>query len=348
MSDIVTRKDEHLDIVLKGDVAARTLSTGFERFRFVPNALPELDLDSVDLSTTFLGYRLSAPLLISSMTGGPSRGEHINRSIATAAESLGIAFGVGSQRIAIEDQGSGGLSAELRRVAPNVPILANVGAAQIRDANGIDVARRAVGMIGADALIIHLNAVQEAVQAGGDTQWTGVLGALEKLVGSLDVPIIAKEVGFGISAGVARRLCGIGILVIDVAGAGGTSWAQVEAERARTAPGRAVAGAFREWGLPTADAVIGVKRACPEATIIASGGIKDGIDVAKSIRLGAALAGQAASSLAAAIEGPAALIEHVSTVITQLRVVCFATGSPNLAALKTAEVLDQNGAPLVI
>jgi isopentenyl-diphosphate delta-isomerase len=338
MPDIRKRKEEHLEIVLSKDVAARGSSTGLEAIRFEHRALPELRLQDIDLSTTFLGRRLAAPLLISSMTGGPERARHINLALAHAAQALRIAFAVGSQRVAIEEGTAEGFGPELRRAAPDVPILANFGAAQLRT-YGADEALRAVEMIGADALIIHCNPLQEAVQDGGDTDWRGLLAALERLQLALTVPVIVKEVGAGISGAVARRLWDAGIRIIDVAGAGGTSWAAVEAARARSDRTRVVATAFRDWGIPTAQALVEVRRSCPEATIIASGGVSTGIDVAKCVRLGASLAGQAAAVLPSALEGPEPAIEHLAGVIDQLRIACFCTGSANLDELRHARLL---------
>lgn len=337
MSEISRRKDEHLDIVLQRDVAPIWTTTGFERMTFEHVALPELSLSDIDLSATFLGRAVQAPLMISSMTGGPSRAERVNAAIADAARSLGLAFGVGSQRIALETDALGGLGGELRRRAGPVPILANLGAAQLREAGGIDGVRRAVDMIDADGIIIHLNPLQEAVQHGGDTDWRGVLSAIAGLCASDSMrPVIIKEVGGGISGQVAKRLVEAGVSVIDVAGSGGTSWAAVEAERAESAQARAVASAFRDWGIPTANAIVAVRAACPTTPIIASGGIRNGIDVAKAIRLGASLVGQAGGVLKAAVDGPKSLIENLSVTIEQLRVVCFCTGSASLAELRRA------------
>lgn len=338
MERIGTRKADHLDVVLTRDVqAARTL-TGLDQVVFAHVALPELQFDEIDLSMPFLGRRIAAPLLISSMTGGPRASEAINRAIAEAANSIGIPFGVGSQRIALETSGlNAGLDRSLRRLAPNVPILSNVGAAQlVAWDDPVASCARAVEAIEADALIIHLNPLQEAVQEGGDRNWRGVLAAIERVASRLSVPLIAKEVGAGISADTALRLWNAGVRIIDVAGAGGTSWAQVEAECATSHRQRAVAAAFRDWGIPTAQAISDVRRACPEATVIASGGIRSGLDVARSLRLGADLGAQAAGLLTRAIEGPAPLIEHLEIIIEQLKVCCFCTGSANLAALKTA------------
>ncbi len=335
---IEARKSEHIDIVMSGTVQAHTITTGFEAIRFEHIAAPEIDCDHIDLSTVFLGRKLKAPFLISSMTGGPSRSAGINLALAEAANVHGLALAVGSQRIALEGAGAGGITRDLRRLAPSVPILGNIGAAQLRGPDGPDVARRAVAMIEADALIIHLNPVQEAVQSGGDRDWTGVLAAIERVVSGLPVPVIIKEVGCGISASLARRLIEIGVAAIDVAGAGGTSWAAVEAERARSARERDIASAFRDWGIPTAQAIANVRAACPTSTLIASGGLRTGIDAGKAIRLGADIAGFAAGILPAAVESTEALVARFDVLIEQLRICCFATGSANLTDLRRARL----------
>jgi isopentenyl-diphosphate delta-isomerase len=329
------RKNQHLDIVLDGR-GRGTARTGLEDVIFEHVALPELHMDEIDLSTEFLGRRIAAPILVSSMTGGPARAAGINRHLARACDALGLPLAVGSQRVAIEGGGAGGLGAELRALAPSVPLLANFGAAQLNTGFGAEEARRAVEMIGADALIIHLNPLQEAVQPEGDRDWRGILARMEALARALPVPVVAKEVGAGISGALARRLWNAGVRVIDVAGAGGTSWALVEAERAQSPRQAAVARAFADWGLPTARAIVEVRVACPEATVIGSGGIRDGIDAARAIRLGADIVGQAAGLLEAATQSPEAVVEHFATVIDQLRVACFCTGSRDLAALRVA------------
>lgn len=344
MSDIGTRKIEHLDIVLRGGVDGAGGQTGLERVRFEHVAAPELDLDAIDLSTMFLGRRLKAPFLISSMTGGPERAEAINLALAEVAGTLGIAFGVGSQRIAVEGGASSGLTRALRQRAGDAPILGNLGAAQIRGEAGVARARAAVEMIEADALIVHLNPLQEAVQAGGDRDWTGVLAGIERVVRALPVPVVVKEVGCGISGPMARRLSACGVTVIDVAGSGGTSWAAVEAERAATARGQAIAGAFRDWGIPTAEAILAVRAACPEVSVIASGGLKSGIDAARALRLGADLAGFAAGILSSAVAGPEALAARFEALIEELRIACFCSGSGDLAALKRARLIGDGGA----
>lgn len=336
---IEERKNDHLDIVLDPRRAVTSVDPGYACLTFEHCAVPELRLDEVDIRATLFGRALSAPLLISSMTGGAARATQINRHLAEAAEVLGIALAVGSQRIALETGADQGLTRQLRQLAPSVPLLANFGAAQLVVGYGLEEAQRAVDMIEADALIIHLNPLQEAVQVGGDGDWRGVLRAIEALALRLPVPLVAKEVGAGISPSVARRLLEAGVSVIDVAGAGGTSWAAVEAERTLDPQQRAIAQAFTGWGIPSAQAIASVRRACPDAHLIASGGVRDGIDVAKAIRLGADLVGQAAGVLNAALIGTQAVVEHFQTQIEQLRIACFCTGSANLAALAKAPLL---------
>jgi len=338
--DLARRKDEHLDVVLAGKVNAETSTAGFEAIRFAHVALPELDLREIELSTTFLGRPIAAPLLVSSMTGGPARAADINRAIAIAAEELQIPFAVGSQRVALTDTASGGLGRTLRALAPSVPILANFGAAQLKTWDGPAMACRAVEMIEADALIIHLNPLQEAVQHGGDTGWAGLLRAIETVARAVAFPIVVKEVGAGISGVMARRLVDAGVAVIDVAGLGGTSWAQVEAERATDPSQRAVATCFRDWGIPTARCIVDVRAACPDICVIGSGGIRDGLDGAKALRLGADLFAQAAGVLPAALAGPEALVRHLRVVMDQLRIACFCTGSRDVAALRRASLVD--------
>ncbi len=338
--DIARRKGDHLDIVLSPRLSSRRTATGFDTLRFEHVALPELDMDEIDLSADFLGRRLRAPVLISSMTGGPERAGRINANLAQAAQALGLALAVGSQRVALEGRGAGGLDGTLRRLAPNVPILANIGGAQLVSGYGLDEARRAVEMVGADALIVHLNPLQEAVQPEGDRNWRGVLAAIESLARDLGHPVVAKEVGAGLSGAVARRLVDAGVSVIDVAGTGGTSWAAIEAERISDPVRRRAALAFSDWGIPTARAIALVREACPDTTLIGSGGVRDGVDAAKAIRLGADLVGQAAGSLAAADDSPEAAIAHLEGLVEELRIACFCTGSANLSALRGASLLS--------
>lgn len=346
-TDADRRKRDHIDVVLAGQAAgevvpgsvASRLASGFDALTFVHCALPEISLAEVDISTRFLGKALKAPLLVSSMTGGPAASERINAHLAEAAQALGIALGVGSQRIALEAGGAAGLGADLRKRAPDILLFANLGAAQLGRGYGLDQARRAVEMIGADALILHLNPLQEAIQPGGDQDWRGLLDRIGALAGGLEVPVVVKEVGFGLSADIARRLAAAGVAALDVAGAGGTNWALVEGARGIGAT-RATAAAFADWGIPTARALREARAACPEIPLIASGGIRHGVDAAKALRLGADLVGQAAGVLAAAVTSTEAVVEHFSVMAAQLRIACFVTGARDLAALRHAPLRE--------
>lgn len=256
--------------------------------------------------------------------------------LAEAAQALGIALAVGSQRGAIETGGAGGLTQALRNRAPDTPILANIGAAQLTRGFGVDEARRAVEMIGADALIVHLNPLQESCQPEGDRNWWGTAAALEVLIRKLNLPVVVKETGAGISAPTARRLVEMGAAAIDVAGAGGANWGLIEGERATDLADKAHALAFADWGIPTPEAISAIRQACPDATIIGSGGVRNGVDAAKAIRLGADVVGQAAGVLEAATLSTEAVIVHFQIMIRQLRTACFCTGSASLADLRVA------------
>lgn len=339
MSDIVNRKDQHLDVILSGR-GRHGRDGGLDAVRFVHEALPDLDYGKIDLGADFLGRRLKAPLLISSMTGGPARAEAINARLAEAAQHLGIALAVGSQRAALEAGGAPGLDMALRLKAPDTPILANIGAAQLTRGVGPDEARRIVDMVAADALIVHLNPLQEACQPEGDRDWWGVGAALEALIRTVDFPVVVKETGAGLSAATCRRLAAMGVAALDVAGAGGSNWALVEGERAESPADKAHAAAFGDWGIPTARAIAEARAACPRTLIIGSGGIRDGVDAARVIRLGADMVGQAAGVLAAATVSTEAVVAHFQTVIRQLKTVCFCTGSANLTALARAPLQD--------
>lgn len=334
--EIVRRKDEHLDLAL--DQQGRTAGGGFERIRFAHQALPELDLEQVSLETTFLGRRLPAPFLVSSMTGGPARGGEINRNLAVACEALGLPLAVGSQRVALEDAGRAGLS-DLRALAPTTLLFGNIGGAQLAKGWGVDQARRAVDMLGADGLFVHLNPLQEAVQDGGDTDWRGVLRGIEALARDLGAPVLVKEVGFGLSSEASRRLADAGVAALDAAGAGGTDWAAIEAGRSPDLATRELGAAFAGWGLTTAESLVELRAACPDLPLIGSGGVRDGVDAAKAIRLGADLVGQAGPVLRAAMTSTEAVLDHFAGLTRQLRIACFCTGSADLAALRTARLL---------
>ncbi len=327
------RKADHINIVLRENVTAKGITTGFERFFLEHNALPDIDLDGVDLSLTLWHRKLNAPLLMSSMTGGTDMALIINLNLAEIAQKLGVAMGVGSQRAAIEQDD---LSAtyQVRKVAPDILLFANLGAVQLNYGYGVEQARRAVDMIEADALILHLNPLQEAVQPEGDRHWDQLSFKIEKLVNQLSVPIIAKEVGNGISGAVARRLADCGVAAIDIAGAGGTSWSEVEAYRQKNPYYRRLAHCFASWGIPTAVSLQEVRQAVPELPVFASGGIRTGIDTAKALVLGATLVGCAAPLLDVATQEAEKVYEKFSLMLEELKIAAFCTGSANLTQLK--------------
>ena len=327
------RKEDHIRINLEEDVSFDQLTTGLEAYRFVHQALPELNLAKIDLSTSFFGKSLRAPLLISSMTGGIERAQGINRSLAGAAQAAGIGMGLGSLRAALEDP-SLAESFCVRPAAPDILLFANLGAVQLNYGYTVDDCRRAVEMIGADALILHFNALQEALQSEGNTNFAGLLAKVETVCKQLEVPVVAKEVGWGFSQETARRLCEAGIAAIDVAGAGGTSWSQVEMHRADTEARRRVAATFRDWGIPTTESIQMVRRGAPHLPIIASGGVRNGLDVAKTIALGAHLAGMAGPLLKAAEISTEAVLETIEVTAAELRTAMFCIGAASLAELR--------------
>jgi isopentenyl-diphosphate delta-isomerase len=295
VTPISRRKADHIKINLDEDVRSG-LTTGLERYRFVHQALPELDLERINTTTRLFGKSLSAPILISSMTGGTARAAALNLRLAEAAQVTSIAMGVGSQRAALESPDLA-RTFQVRKVAPDILLFANLGAVQLNYGLGVDDCRRAVDMIQADALVLHLNPLQEVLQAGGNTNFEGLARKIGEICKNLEVPLIVKEVGWGISERVAKVLADSGVTAVDVAGAGGTSWSQVESFRAESEFDRQVAATFINWGIPTADSILNVKRAAPDIRIFASGGLKDGLDLAKCIALGATLGGIAGKFL---------------------------------------------------
>nr|BAL53923.1 isopentenyl pyrophosphate isomerase [uncultured prokaryote] len=339
--EIERRKADHIRINLEEDVQFPRLTTGLERYRFIHQALPELNLDEIDLSTTLLGKRLRAPLLISSMTGGTETARTINRNLAQAAQAAGIAMGLGSQRAAIENPALAS-TYQVRDLAPDILLFANLGAVQLNYGYGVDQCRRAVEMVEADALILHLNALQEAVQPGGDGNWKGLLRRIEAVCRALPVPVVVKEVGWGLSERVARQLAEAGVAALDVAGAGGTSWSEVEARRAPTELHRRVASAFADWGLPTAETLLMARRGAPNLPIIASGGLRDGIDVAKCIALGAAVAGMAGPFLKAAAVSTEAVSEAITEITRVLRIAMFCAGAGSIPELQATPLLKSD------
>jgi isopentenyl-diphosphate delta-isomerase len=331
------RKSRHLDICLEEDVASR-LDAGFGAVRLRHEALPEFALADVDCSASFLHFRLRAPLLISSMTGGTRRARDINRRLALAAESAGIALGLGSGRAALEN-GRLADTYAVRDVAPTIPLFANLGAVQLNYGVTADDARRLVELQGANALYLHFNPLQEALQLHGDTNFRDLLPKIARLCDALEVPVFAKGVGSGIAVKTALRLIEAGVVAIDVAGAGGTSWALVEGRRTGDPARERIAEAFGDWGQATARATAEIRRALPEVPLVASGGIRNGVEVAKAVALGADLCGIALPFLEAANESEDAVHALISELVTALRIAQFASGSRRLVDLRDALML---------
>jgi isopentenyl-diphosphate delta-isomerase len=331
VAPIDQRKADHIKINLEQDVRS-ALTTGLENYHFIHEALPELDLNGIDTTLKLFDKPLAAPILISSMTGGTAEAETLNLRLAEAAQEMNIAMGVGSQRVAIQHPEQA-RTFQVRRVAPDILLFANLGAVQFNYGYGIDQCRRAVDMIQADALVLHLNPLQEAVQDAGDTNFEGLAKKIEEVCKQIAVPVIAKEVGWGISERTAKLLADCGVSAIDVAGAGGTSWSQVEMHRAPDEFTRQLAATFVGWGIPTADSILNVKKAVPDMTIFASGGIKDGLDIAKCIALGATLGGMAGQFLKAASVSTEQAVEMMKLTKRQIEVTMFACGAKEIREL---------------
>lgn len=338
-SDIRERKSDHIRINLEQDVHSG-LTTGLEHYHFVHHALPELNLNDVDTSITLFGKQLRAPILISSMTGGTEEAAAINRTLATAAQAMGVAMGVGSQRAALEHPELA-RSFQVRSDAPDILLFANLGAIQLNYGYGVEDCQRAVDMIQADALILHFNALQEAVQDEGQTQFSGLLSKIATVCRVISVPVIAKEVGWGFCEQDVRRLIEAGVAAIDVAGAGGTSWSQVEMHRATNESQARLAAAFIDWGIPTADAIENVGRVTTELPVIASGGLRTGVDITKCLALGASLGGMAGPFLKAASQSLDMTIQTIQEVCREIQVSMFACGSGNLSTLREGRLVKR-------
>lgn len=332
-------KIAHIDAALDGGSevpgSARPGALTLEQLRLRPTALPETDLASVDPSTSFLGKRIAAPVMISPMTGGVERGGDLNRTMASVAEAVGIPFGVGSQRVALEVE-SRAKDFKVRDVAPSIPLLANLGAVQLVKGYGPEHAWAAVEMIQADALYLHLNAMQEVVQEGGDTNWAGVLKGIEAVCADfarrgVDVPVFAREVGFGLTTSDVRRLLDAGIQGVDCAGGGGTSWTLLEGRVAESDTHRRLGDVFAAWGLTTPEAVLEVRAADAEMPVVASGGVRSGLDVMRLVALGANVAGMASPVLKAAAESEAACLSFMKTVLAEIRAAMFGVGTATLS-----------------
>ena len=337
------RKDDHIRINLEEDVGFLQLTSGLERLHFVHQALPEANLNAIDSSITVFGKRLRAPILVSSMTGGAERAEQINRNLAQAAQACGLAMGVGSQRAAISDCKTAN-TFRVRGVAPDLLLFANLGAIQLNYGFGVDECRRAVEMIEADALILHLNPLQEVFQVGGDTHWCGLLEMIAAVCAKVGAPVIVKEVGWGISGQTARQLIEAGVSAIDVAGAGGTSWSQVEMHRNPTERLRRLGQVFRDWGIPTAQSLQSVAQVRRElgredVSIFASGGIRNGLEIAKCAALGADLVGLASPFLKRAVESAESVMEEMKLLTEELHIAMFCSGAQTIQDLRQSGLL---------
>jgi isopentenyl-diphosphate delta-isomerase len=335
------RKREHLKICLEEDVAFRSVRTGLEHLYLIHQALPELALEDIDLSCYFLGRHLRAPLLISAMTGGTPSAEMVNRNLAVAAQATGVAMGVGSQRAALAGEDLIATYA-VRDVAPDILLLANLGAVQLNYEHGVDECRQAVEMIQADALVLHLNPLQECLQFGGNTNFRGLLRKIETVCSKLSVPVIAKEVGWGLSAQAARMLADAGISALDIAGAGGTCWAEVEKLRIGADSQRRVAESFSDWGIPTADSIRWVRETVADIPIIASGGIRTGVEVVKALCIGARICGMAMPLLKPATVSDGHVVDRLEEITLEIRIAMLCSGARTLEQLDDSRLFPAN------
>ena len=337
LSTTQNRKREHLELCVESEAIAIPYTTGLDNYTFLHNALPEVDIEDIDLRTTFLARSLEAPVLISSMTGGFDLARKVNRNLASAAQQLGLAMGVGSQRVALEEP-QVAESFQVRDIAPDILLLGNLGAVQLNYGYGIEQCRQAVQMIRADGLILHLNVLQEAVQPEGNRNFKGLTEKIAEVCAQLEVPVVVKEVGSGISADVALRLKRAGVRAIDVAGLGGTSWYAVEAKRAAK-KGQPIDVAFATWGIPTEETLVMVHAAVPNVELVASGGVRSGLDAAKAIALGATIAGIGQPLLVPALESAEKVVEFLAGIIHEIKVAMLCVGAPNLEALRKAPLI---------
>lgn len=326
---ITERKGRHIDVCLSGAAAFTTRTTGFERLDLPYRALPECDLDAIDTRTTLFGKRLAAPLLIGAMTGGSHHAGVINRHLAEAAQRLGIGMMLGSQRVMLERPETRS-SFAVRPVGPDVLLIGNLGVAQLLRGYGAAELEEACALVGADAMALHTNPLQEALQEGGDERFAGLTERLREVVRAVPLPVLLKEVGHGLSGAVARSVADVGFAALDVAGAGGTSWAKVE-DLVRF--GVVQHPDLVEWGIPTATALREVRAALPDMPLIASGGIRTGLDVAKALALGAQAVAIAQPLLAPALASADAVERSLRRTLFELRVAMFACGARDLAAL---------------
>ncbi len=337
MDQTAKRKSSHVDIVLNEKIDYQK-STGFEKYEFVHNALPEIDYSEIDVGTKFFSHKFSAPIIVSSMTGGFKRARSINATLAEFCKEKNIGMGVGSQRQALNNSDYLETFKVVRRVAKNIFVMSNIGAAQVADGFALDNARKIIDMIEANAIAVHLNALQEMIQPEGDRNFHGVVKGISKMVKKIGIPVIVKETGAGISAEAARKLIEVGVSAIDVSGAGGTSWSAIETLR-RTE--KRIGKSFWNWGIPTSEALIRVNSlpSRKKIRLISSGGIRNGVDVAKSIALGADICAAAQPFLKALDKaGVNGLVKEFDAWVEELKGAMFLTGSINLSQLKKVKL----------
>jgi isopentenyl-diphosphate delta-isomerase len=338
---IAKRKKDHLKIALSDD--AQKGRTGLEEYHFVHNALPEMNFDDITTGTRFLRKEVSYPFFISCMTGGVVGGQRLNKNLAKAAQKKGVAMGVGSQRVAVEHPELRKLF-EVRKYAKTVPVMANVGLVQLNYGFGVRQIRDIVEMVDADALVFHVNPIQEVIQPEGDRNFANLLPKLSKIIEKVGVPIIVKEVGFGLSEDVVRRLYKIGVRIFDTAGWGGTNWAYVEGERRGAYEG--LGELFSDWGVSTADSLLSVARIKKgkkgRMTILGSGGIRNGVEVAKVLALGADMAGIATPFAKAALVSSESVEKLIDRLGYELRVAMFGVGAKNIKQLQQSSLIRTN------
>ena len=334
------RKDQHIEICRSDDVEASSRYTGFEKLQFTPNALPELDEESIDTSICFLGSQFSFPMMIAGMTGGIAKGSEINRRLARAAAHFRIPMGIGSQRLALDNPKYNDIF-RVKQDVPDVFLVGNVGGAQLLERDPIELCQRAVDMVEADALAIHLNVLQESIQVEGDRHFRGLLDVIQKICNRLDVPVLVKEVGCGVSGETALILHELGISGIDIGGKGGTSWGYIEGLRSSSRETRNLGNIFRDWGIPTAYSVASVRQACPGLPIVATGGVRSGLDIAKAMAVGAQMAGIGLPLLRAALESEEAVFNLIGSYSRGLRITMMASGCQSLGQLASRVSLGE-------
>lgn len=338
------RKIDHLKIATSDK--SQVGNAGFGNYQFIHNALPEINFNKIDTSTIFLGKKVDLPLFISCMTGGIVEGKKLNKNLAKAAQKFNIAIGIGSQRVAIENPEFKELYG-IRNFAPSVPIMANVGLVQLNYGFGVKDFQKCVEMIGANALVVHINPIQEIIQPEGNRNWRGLLTKLSKVVEKLSVPVIAKEVGFGLSEDVVRRLYKVGVRYFDTAGWGGTNWALVEGLRGKA--DRNLGELFSQWGIPTAESIkmcanfknsLSSKKR-KEVVILGSGGVRNGIDIAKAMVLGSDMVGIASPFAKAAMKSALEVERLIERYVMELKTTMFGVGVSDVEQLENADLIEQ-------